>query len=95
MTVERDNLIKRLQYQSYHRGCKETDLYLGEFAKKYLGSFSDEELADFEAILLEEDWEIYAWLTGSKELPEKYNTKVGKLLVAFDLPNEVIFKAQK
>lgn len=83
--MERDKLIKRLQYQSYHRGCKETDLFLGEFAKKYLENFSDEELKQFEAILDEDDWDIYAWITGAQVLPENHNNNVGKLFMSFTL----------
>lgn len=92
MTTERDNLIKRLQYQSFHRGCKETDLYLGEFAKKYLDKFSYEELLKFDEILKADDWDIYAWLTKKQPVPEEYQNKVTDLLMNFDLSKEVIFK---
>ena len=32
--TERERFIKRLLYQSCNRGCKETDLIIGQFAHK-------------------------------------------------------------
>jgi antitoxin CptB len=87
--MEREKVIKRLIYQSDHRGCKETDMYLGEFAKRYLKGFSDEQICHFEAILNEEDWDIYAWITGKTPLPVPHQNTVGELLMQFDL-SEII-----
>lgn len=72
MTSQREMLLKRLLYQSWHRGCKETDMLLGQFAKKHLHEFSDEELVLYEQFLEENDWNIYAWLTQQLPFPEPY-----------------------
>ena len=79
-----DNItIKRLIYQSAHRGCKETDFYLGEFAKRYLPSYNKSELALYEAFITENDWDIYAWLTSAKPVPSNHHNKVVDQLLAF------------
>lgn len=76
---------KRLIYQSCHRGCKETDILLGEFAKIHLGNFTDTELDLYEKFINESDYNIFAWLTNSEELPEKYNNNIINMLINFHL----------
>lgn len=77
----RENERRRLLYNSWHRGCKETDLLLGNFARAQLGSMSDKELRDYAIFLEEDDWEIFNWLTGKAPLPECHqNTAIEKLL---------------
>ena len=61
---------KRLRYQSWHRGCKETDDILGPFADAWLPDATN--AAPFEALLKEEDWDIYRWLTGQQPMPEEH-----------------------
>lgn len=63
---------KQLIYRSWHRGCKETDMLLGDFAKEELESFSDEQLNLYAQFITEDDWDIYAWLVGKQTIPEKY-----------------------
>ena len=82
--MNRDEKIKRLIYQSVHRGCKETDAILGKFAIKYLESFSDEEVQQYEDFILEDDWNIYAWITATVDFPKKHDNKVTRLLRDFD-----------
>ena len=80
---------KRLMYQSFYRGCKETDIILGEFAKKNLLSFNDEELSLFEALLDEDDKQIFNWFTGIEEMPQKHKNPVTEKISAFLANNRV------
>ena len=82
--MSRDQRLKRLLYQSFHRGCKETDALLGKFAKRYLETFSEEEVDLYEKFISEDDWDIYAWITGSKEFPAEHDNRVTKMLREFD-----------
>lgn len=61
---------KRLRYQSWHRGCKETDDILGPFADMWLEKTDDVSL--FEALLEEDDRDIYRWLTEAQPVPDEY-----------------------
>lgn len=70
--MDRKERLGQLFYRSFYRGCKETDILLGEFARTELESLSDTELDLFEQLLDEPDWDIFAWLTGKKEVPEVY-----------------------
>lgn len=77
---ERELEIKKLMYNSWHRGCKETDLLLGKFAEYHLKTLTDEEISDYKALLEEDDWDIFNWLTEKSPFPEKHqNSAVSKL----------------
>lgn len=82
--MQKDDRLKRLLYQSFHRGCKETDAILGCFSKTYLASFSDEELDMYEKFISEDDWDIYGWLIGQIPFPEEHDNKVTRMLRDFD-----------
>lgn len=62
MKENRDVRMKRLRYQSWHRGCKETDEILGHFCDANLAGLSDAELDVFEAFLNEDDHDIWQWV---------------------------------
>lgn len=59
---ERENRLKRLRYQSWHRGCKETDVVLGNYCDAELAMLSDTELDLYEQLLNEDDWDIWQWV---------------------------------
>lgn len=71
-----DSYLKRLIYQSWHRGCKETDILLGRYAKAKLASLTQEELKDYEKILTASDNDIYDWLTEKLSVPIGINVKI-------------------
>ncbi|KAL7748117.1 Succinate dehydrogenase assembly factor 2 mitochondrial [Sorochytrium milnesiophthora] len=68
--------IRRLVYQSRKRGILETDLLCSLFADRHLDALSDAELAAYDALLDENDWDIYYWATGAKPVPERINAAV-------------------
>jgi len=69
--MSNENLIKQLLYRSVHRGCKETDFLVGEFAKSELGKINDLDL--FGKFLEEDDVKIYDWILEKSELPKHYS----------------------
>lgn len=80
----RENRIKRLYYQSWHRGCKETDLLLGRFADDALPDLSDAELDQYEALLAEEDGYIWKWFSHELPLPTEHDNRIWQLLVSIN-----------
>ncbi len=80
--MDRETKIKKLLYQSWYRGCKETDKILGNFARENLHNLSDAEIEEFEAILKENDVDIYNWIAGKQAIPEeiKNNSIFARLL---------------
>ncbi|MDN5248239.1 MAG: succinate dehydrogenase assembly factor 2 [Wolbachia endosymbiont of Tyrophagus putrescentiae] len=75
-------LRRKLMYRSWHRGCKETDILLGNFALKYLNQFSLNELIEYEKIVDLDDHELYCYITNKKEFPSHLDKKIFNLLCA-------------
>lgn len=83
----RDQEIRRLLYNSWHRGCKETDELLGKFARAELFNMTDQELYEYGQFLEEDDWDIFNWLTGKLPMPEQYHAGVVQKLMQFCFVN--------
>ena len=78
-----DSLKKKIKYRSEYRGIKEMDLLLGKFVKKYVDSFTYDELLDLYKILEEDDDEIFKWYSGSENNNKIIENKVSGLLKKF------------
>ncbi len=83
--TNKEILKKQIVYRSCHRGTKEMDLLLGNFVKKYISTFNNEEIDDLNKLLMIEDEIIRNWYykNDSKAIIEK--TKVSELLRNFKL----------
>ena len=51
--------IKKLIYRSKYTGTKETDLLLGNFAENYLTKLNDDQLMNYEKLLVSGDPRIW------------------------------------
>ena len=80
----RDQFIKKLLYQSCNRGCKETDLIIGQFAKKNIEKMTDNELKIFEHILEQNDADLYDWYVKKKPIPEENLSTIMTKILNFD-----------
>jgi antitoxin CptB len=83
MTEAMETRKKRLLYQSGHRGTKESDLLLGAFAAAHLQSFDAAQLDRFEALLAENDGDLFDWISGRAAPPDEKMTDVLRLLLRF------------
>lgn len=79
MTDDLTLLRRRLHYQAGHRGTKELDLVLGNFAEKYLDRLSLEECQVLDALLSEDERQTWAWLIGEKVPPKHYQLLIKHL----------------
>ena len=55
--------LKKLLFKASHRGTKEMDIILGNFAKKNLESMDIDNLKLFEELLEIPDPDLYKWFT--------------------------------
>ena len=83
MTAGIDIRRKRLLYLAAYRGFKEADLLIGGFARAHIAAMTDDELDQFEALLHQNDRELYAWATDNADAPEELAGSVLDKLKAF------------
>ncbi len=79
MTEERATKIKRLRMRSMRRGIKEMDLILDDFATRHLADMDDAALALYDALLSENDHDLYGWVNGQFAVPSQYSDLVTKI----------------
>ena len=83
MTINIDELKKKIIYRSNYRGTKEMDKLLGTFTKKYINNLNNAELIDLEKLLNIDDTNLYNFYTGVKTDFEIENNKVNLLFKNF------------
>ncbi len=83
MPENREIRLKRLRFRSHHMGTAENDALFGGFADAHLTALSDDQLDRFEALLAENDGDLYDWISGLKEPPENHGTDVFRMILDF------------
>jgi|TARA_B110000967_G_scaffold36545_1_gene35794 antitoxin CptB len=71
---------KKLSFRAGHRGTKEMDMLLGNFATKYILLFDENELEMFSTLLDCEDDLIYKCLLDKESLPSEIDNRIFHLL---------------
>lgn len=61
--------FRRLRMRSWRRGIREMDLVLGGFADGALADLAPEAIDAYEALLSENDHDIYQWIAGRVVTP--------------------------
>jgi len=82
MTTD-DPRHKKLKLRAWRRGFKEADLILGPFADKHVSTFTDAELDWFEALLNQEDQDLYGWILEREPTPAEFDGPLMNTLKAF------------
>jgi antitoxin CptB len=72
MTESAGNRIKRLKMRSMRRGIKEMDLILTAYADAKLAHMNAATLGQYDALLNENDQDLYQWVTGQVPAPHPY-----------------------
>lgn len=60
-----------MQYRANHRGIKEMDIILGNYADAHIFDLDRVELSAFERLLEENDRDLLQWFTGELDFPHK------------------------
>lgn len=74
---------RKLLFRAWHRGMREMDLILGQYADQYLPGFTDAELDEFDQIIEVLDRDLLKWVTGESPTPEEYDTPLFRDIIAF------------
>ena len=79
---ERDARLRKLRIRSWRRGTKEMDLILGPFADDHLAALDAEALDAYEALLSENDQDLYRWAAGTEATPERHAPMLDRIMAA-------------
>jgi Uncharacterized conserved protein len=71
--------LKRLRIRCWRRGTREMDLLLGGYADGALTGLAEPELAAFEALLEEQDQDLYAWISGAKAVAPAHGAAIARI----------------
>ncbi|MDA5193638.1 succinate dehydrogenase assembly factor 2 [Govanella unica] len=84
MTEDRPIRLKRLRFRCWHRGIKEADVLLGNFADKLMVRLTDDQLDRLEILLEEQDIDLVAWIGSIRTPPAHLDTDVMTILRKLD-----------
>lgn len=79
-----DDKRKRLLFHCTHMGMKENDVLFGGFARAHVADLSDRDVADLEALLENNDQDLFNWVIGGAQVPEAWDTPVLRRIQAFN-----------
>jgi len=71
--------LKRLKMRANHRGIKEMDVILGGFAEAHLAALDEADLKTFDALLWENDHDLYGWVTGKDSPPDAFEALMTRI----------------
>lgn len=85
MSELRSHKVKRLAMRSMRRGIKEMDLILSSFADLNLSNMDDGALDLYDALLNENDHDLYQWVTRQVDPPEPYAALIKDVQTHIDI----------
>ena len=80
MTETPEARLKRLTMRSWRRGTKEMDLILGRFWDAHGADLGDDVLNAYEALLNENDQDLYQWASGQVAPPSEHADILARIL---------------
>ena len=83
MSLNIDDLKKKIIYRSNYRGTKEMDKLLGKFVKKYINELPEEDLIDLDKLLNIDDTNLYNFYNGLNTDIQFEDNKINNLFKNF------------
>ena len=75
-------LRKRLSMRAWRRGMREMDLILGPYADAHLAAMDAGLLAQFDALLDQNDQDLLPWVLGQRPRPEAFAVLLDHIAVS-------------
>jgi antitoxin CptB len=79
MTETSEARLKRMGMRSWRRGMKEMDLILGPFADAHLAGMDQGGLEIYDALLEENDQELFPMVLGQVAAPARYAALIAQI----------------
>ncbi|MEY8837894.1 succinate dehydrogenase assembly factor 2 [Cribrihabitans sp. XS_ASV171] len=83
MSEPRETRIRRMKMRSMRRGIKEMDLILTAYADRRLETMNAVGLDLYDALLHENDQDLYQWVTGQVSAPDRYAAMIDEISQVF------------
>ncbi|WP_223427926.1 succinate dehydrogenase assembly factor 2 [Tateyamaria pelophila] len=77
-----EHRLKRLRMRSMRRGIKEMDLILSAYADAHLAQMDGPTLDNYDALLNENDQDLYRWVTGQEAPPQRFSDLISNISLA-------------
>ena len=77
--MNEDARRKRFRMRCWRRGMKEMDLILGPFADAVAAGREHVDLGVYEALIEQNDQDLYAWISGAAPTPDEFVRPIGHL----------------
>ncbi len=74
-----DATARRLRLRAWRRGTKEMDLILGPFVEAHVDGMDAAACAQLEALMEENDQDLYRWVTGARQAPGPHRALIGAI----------------
>ena len=78
-----ESRIKRLKMRSMRRGIKEMDIILSAYADAHLAQMSEADITLYDALLNENDQDLYSWVTGQTQPPARFAPLLSEIAQTF------------
>jgi len=83
-----DNDRKRLLFHCTHMGMMENDVLFGGFAKLHLQQLSPKDVLDLEAVLKNNDMDLFKWASAKVPVPAEWDTPVMRQIIAYCIESQ-------
>lgn len=81
---------RKILFRCWHRGMREVDLLLGQFADARIDKLSEVELDELEQFMEAQDADIFSWFAGSKPVAPEYAAPIFETIRAFHTHNSPV-----
>ena len=71
---------KRLRFRCHHCGMHENDILFGRLADRHMADLDNGQLDRLEALLEQNDVDLFNWITGTAPVPAGFDHDVMRLL---------------
>ncbi|PIE13052.1 MAG: succinate dehydrogenase assembly factor 2 [Rhodobacterales bacterium] len=79
MAESPEHRLKRLKMRSMRRGIKEMDIIFARYTDAHLAKMTADELDLFEALLAENDQDLYQWVSGQASPPARFDALITRI----------------
>ncbi len=79
-SADLDPRRRKILFRAWHRGLREMDLIMGQFADSFLSTMGDEELDGFELLIEQSDRDLLHWILDAQDIPAEFDTPLLKAI---------------